>query len=151
MSEQRDDLAVAAVEEMTPALAGELTRLVPQLSSSATPPSFGELAEIASSPATTLFVARDGSGAAVGMLTLVVYRIPTGVNAVIEDVVVDESARGSGAGSALVEAALARARREGARHVDLTSRPSREAANRLYLKLGFAPRQTNVYRFDVRP
>jgi ribosomal protein S18 acetylase RimI-like enzyme len=95
-----------------------------------------------------LFVARDGSGAVVGSLTLALFRVPTGVRAWIEDVVVDEAARGSGAGAALVAAALDRAAAAGARTVDLTSRPSREAANRLYRRVGFVERVTNVYRYS---
>ena len=79
----------------------------------------------------------------------VVFRIPTAVRAIIEDVVVDAAARGRGVGEALTNAAVARARAEGCRTVDLTSRPSREAANRLYQRLGFQPRDTNVYRFDT--
>ena len=90
-------------------------------------------------------MARDGDRI-VGMLTLAVFLIPTGVRAWIEDVVVDEAARGSGVAADLVEAALARSAALGARTVDLTSRPDRAAANRLYLRLGFEVRQTNVYR-----
>ncbi len=89
-----------------------------------------------------------GPGPIVGSLTLAVFRVPTGLRAWIEDVVVDESARGAGAGEALVLAAVRRAEAEGARTVDLTSRPSREAANRLYLRVGFEARTTNVYRFS---
>ena len=80
------------------------------------------------------------------MLTLAVFRVPTGVRAWIEDVVVDDAARGAGVAGALVEAALGHSSRLGARTVDLTSRPNREAANRLYLRLGFEVRRTNVYR-----
>jgi ribosomal protein S18 acetylase RimI-like enzyme len=83
------------------------------------------------------------------LLTLVVFRIPTGVRAWIEDVVVDESARGHGVGEALNRAALDGARRKGAKTVDLTSRPSRAAANRLYQRLGFVARETNVYRYEL--
>ena len=83
------------------------------------------------------------------MLTLVLFRIPTGVRGIIEDVVVDESHRGQGIAAALTRYALDRAKRMGARTVDLTSRPSREAANRLYQKLGFQQRETNVYRITV--
>jgi ribosomal protein S18 acetylase RimI-like enzyme len=83
----------------------------------------------------------------VGTLTLVLFRIPTAMRAWIEDVVVDESARGAGVGEALTLAALERAADAGARTVDLTSRPSREAANRLYTRLGFELRETNVYRW----
>ena len=96
-------------------------------------------------PATTLFVAHDDD-VLVGMLTLAVFLVPTGLRAWIEDVVVDDAARGAGVASALVEAALAQATAQGARTVDLTSRPQREAANRLYLRLGFERRETNVYR-----
>jgi ribosomal protein S18 acetylase RimI-like enzyme len=95
-----------------------------------------------------LFAARVDSRV-VGLLTLVVFRIPTAVRAWIEDVVVDESARGKGVGEALNRAALDEARRRGAKTVDLTSRPSREAANRLYQRIGFVARETNVYRYDL--
>ena len=80
---------------------------------------------------------------------MALFRVPTGVLAWIEDVVVDESARGAGAGEKLVAAALGHAREVGAKSVDLTSRPSREAANRLYLRMGFETRQTNVYRYKM--
>jgi ribosomal protein S18 acetylase RimI-like enzyme len=122
---------------------------VGQLSSSAPAPTFEELRQIAASPATRLLVARSDDGQILGMLTLAVFRIPTGVRAWIEDVVVDDGARGRGVGAALSRHALELARAEGARTVELTSRPSREAANRLYQRLGFAPRETNVYRFTL--
>jgi ribosomal protein S18 acetylase RimI-like enzyme len=128
-----------------------LARLVPQLSSSAPAPSEQDIAAIASSPATVLLVARDGEGTVVGSLTLVVFRAPTGPRAWIEDVVVDSTTRSQGTGSALVREALARATAVGARTVDLTSRPSREAANRLYVRLGFVQRETNVYRWNHAP
>ena len=98
------------------------------------------------SPASVLLVARDPSGTIVGSLTLALFRVPTGLRAWIEDVVVDESARGGGVGEALVMDAVHRAEQAGARSVDLTSRPSRESANRLYRRLGFEERTTNVYR-----
>ena len=122
--------------------------MVPQLSSSNPVPDRAALAEIVSSPSTMLFVARL-DGIIVGTLTLAVFRIPTGLRAWIEDVVVDESARGHGVGEALNLTALAEARRRGCVTVDLTSRPSREAANRLYERLGFVRRETNVYRFEL--
>jgi ribosomal protein S18 acetylase RimI-like enzyme len=106
-----------------------------------------ELAEMVSSPATDVLIARVGTHI-VGSLTLVTFRIPTGVRAWIEDVVVDASARGKGVGEKLNLFALELARAKGAKTVDLTSRPSREAANRLYQRIGFAPRDTNVYRFS---
>ncbi len=100
------------------------------------------------SPACDVLVARL-DGAVVGTLTLVTFRIPTGVRAWIEDVVVDGAARGHGVGEQLNRYAIEVARGKGAATVDLTSRPSREAANRLYQRLGFKPRDTNVYRYDV--
>jgi ribosomal protein S18 acetylase RimI-like enzyme len=134
---------------VTPELVDAFARLLPQLSSAARPPGTAELQAIVASPATTLFVARDSGGAIVGSLTLAVFRIPTGVRAWIEDVVVDGTARGQGVGEALTRAALDHAKRAGARTVELTSRASREAANRLYRRMGFATRETNVYRFSV--
>lgn len=139
-----EQVAVADAE-----LAEAMAHLVPQLSRRGAVPSAYELEAIVTSPATTLFAAREGSGRIVGVLTLAVFRIPTGIRAWIEDVVVDESARGEGAGAALVRAALDHAARAGAVTVDLTSRPDREAANRLYLRLGFEARTTNVYRYTV--
>ncbi|HEX4540037.1 MAG TPA: GNAT family N-acetyltransferase [Acidimicrobiales bacterium] len=140
------EVRVEAATEVTAELVEAFAGLVPQLSSSSPPPGPAELAEIVESPATTLLVARLPAGEIVGTLTLVVFRIPTGVRAWIEDVVVDDGARGRGVGEALNEEAIRRAAAAGARSVDLTSRPSREAANRLYRRLGFEPRDTNVYR-----
>ncbi|MFU1928160.1 GNAT family N-acetyltransferase [Bordetella hinzii] len=120
-------------------------RLLPQLSRSAAPLTAAQLQEIVTTPGNDVFVARV-QGRIVGTLTLVHFRIPTGVRAWIEDVVVDGQARGSGAGQALVLAAVARARELGARTLDLTSNPAREAAHRLYEKTGFALRDTRVYR-----
>lgn len=140
-------LTVSEVSSVDDALVAAMAALVNQLSRSAAPPSREELVEIVRSPTTTLFVAESG-GQVVGSLTLAVFRIPTGVRAWIEDVVVDERARGQGAGAALSQAALGVARAKGARTVELTSRPSRGAANRLYQRLGFEERETNVYRYD---
>lgn len=142
---------VAGTGAVTTELVEAFARLIPQLSKSNPPPSAGELAAIAASDASILLIARDPEcdGDIVGSLTLVIFRIPTGARAWIEDVVVDESARGRGVGEALNRHALDRARADGCRTVDLTSRPSREAANRLYRRIGFTPRETNVYRFDL--
>jgi ribosomal protein S18 acetylase RimI-like enzyme len=140
-------VTVDEVTVVTPDLVDAFARLVPQLSNSSPPPSDGDLADIISSPS-VLLVARTPDGHIVGSLTLALFRVPTGLRAWIEDVVVDESARGAGAGEALVLAAVARARAAGSRSVDLTSRPSRQAANRLYQRLGFEARATNVYRFS---
>ena len=124
-------------------------RLIPQLSSSAKPMSNSELLEIVNSESTLMFVARVNNEI-VGLLTLAIFRIPTAMRAWIEDVVVDSLARGHGVGEALNLAAIAEAKRRGAKTVDLTSRPSREAANKLYQRIGFVERDTNVYRFDVK-
>jgi len=139
-------VTVSEALEVTDELVEAFALLIPQLSSSSAPTSRDELDAIVNSEASVLFLARDAGGRIVGSLTLVVFRIPTGVRAWIEDVVVDGSARGAGAGEALVAAAIERAGAVGSRTVDLTSRPSREAANRLYVRLGFESRTTNVYR-----
>ena len=141
-------VVVVEATEVTPELVAAFERLIPQLSSSNPPPPAVELEEIVSSPATVLFLARVDDEI-VGSLTLALFRIPTGLRAWIEDVVVDGEARGRGVGEALNQAALAHARSVGARTVDLTSRPSREAANRLYQRIGFVERETNVYRYSL--
>jgi ribosomal protein S18 acetylase RimI-like enzyme len=123
-------------------------RLIPQLSSSSKPITREELQEIIDSESTVLFAAQS-DGEIVGLLTLAVFRIPTALRAWIEDVVVDERTRGKGVGEALNRAALAEAKRRGAKTVDLTSRPTREAANWLYQRIGFVRRDTNVYRYDL--
>lgn len=151
---------IADPSEITEGFAAAFGRLVPQLSRSAEIPTAEELAEIVRSPATVLLVAygrgdgEDGGGEhskaeIIGSLTLVLFRIPTGLRARIEDVVVDESARGAGVGRALNATAMERAAAAGARSIDLTSSPAREAANELYLSLGFKQRDTNVYRAEL--
>lgn len=124
-------------------------KLTPQLSSSSPAPSKRELSAIIKSDSATVLVAEDESGTILGSMTLVVFRIPTGVRAWIEDVVVDTEARGMGIGQALNEYAIKLAEQAGAKTIDLTSRPSRESANRLYQRLGFVARETNVYRYSI--
>jgi ribosomal protein S18 acetylase RimI-like enzyme len=135
--------------EVTEELVAAFERLLPQLSSSNRPPSKTDLAEIVSSPASVLLLARDPEqqGKIVGTLTLVLFRIPTARRAWIEDVVVVAAARGKGVGEALNRAALQRAAAAGVKTVDLTSRPARAAANRLYKRLGFVVRDSNLYRY----
>jgi ribosomal protein S18 acetylase RimI-like enzyme len=144
-------IEVTEVTDVTAEVVAAFERLIPQLSRSNPPPGQAELAAMAASEASTLLIARDPDrgGEIVGSLTLAIFRIPTGLRAWIEDVVVDESARGRGVGESLNQHAIALARAAGARTVDLTSRPSREAANRLYQRIGFTERETNVYRFDL--
>ena len=133
---------------MTDEVADALTRLLPQLSRSAHPPTPEELRRFVGHEATTLLVARV-DGVLVGTLTLVMFPLITGVRARVEDVVVDDSARNRGVGRALTEEALRLATAANARTVDLTSRPDREAANRLYRGLGFQPRESFVYRYST--
>jgi ribosomal protein S18 acetylase RimI-like enzyme len=143
------DVVVTEATEASAELVDAFARLIPQLSSSNPPPTAEEVADMVAAPSSVVLVARNGaSGVILGSLTLALFRIPTGVRAWIEDVVVDESARGRGVGEALTRHALDRARAAGARTVDLTSRPSRAAANRLYQRVGFTERSTNIYRFS---
>jgi ribosomal protein S18 acetylase RimI-like enzyme len=140
---------IETITAITPSVANSIAALVDQLSSSAKAPAQDELETIVNAPGTVLLAVRQ-SGRLVGMLTLVVFAIPTGIRAIIEDVVVDEQYRGQGVAQALTKEALVQAEAAGARTVDLTSRPSREAANRLYQKLGFQKRESNVYRYTLR-
>jgi ribosomal protein S18 acetylase RimI-like enzyme len=145
----RAEIEVDVVHEATDELAEAFARLIPQLSKTANPPDRRALAEIITAPCNTLLVARDRSkgGRIIGTLTLAIFRIPTGMRAWIEDVVVDADARGGGAGAALTLEAMRIAKLKGARTIDLTSRASRVAAHRLYESAGFAIRETNVYRY----
>lgn len=137
---------VEVLTSATPEIVEAFRRLVPQLSRSAPPPGHDELTRMISSPAITMLIARTGQHIA-GTLTLAIFPIPTGIRAWIEDVVVDEAARGLGIGEALTRKALDIAREAGARTVDLTSRPSRVAAGRLYERVGFAERESRLYRY----
>ena len=141
-------VTIEIATEVTDELVQAFARLIPQLSKNSPPPSVAELTEMVQSPASDVLIARLDE-VAVGTLTLVVFRIPTGVRAWIEDVVVDDSATGHGVGEVLNRFAMDLARRKGAKTVDLTSRPSRAAANRLYQRIGFIQRDTNVYRYNL--
>lgn len=148
-------MTVELITAATPEIHEAMGRLIPQLSRSAAPMSEADVQRFLSQDSVHLFAFRpdeadtQGNRPILGMLSLVTFEIPTGVRAWIEDVVVDEAARGHGAGFALVDAALEHAKNVGARTVDLTSRPSREAANRLYQRAGFQLRETNVYRVTL--
>ena len=148
-------MTVELITAATPELHEAMGRLLPQLSRSAAPMSEADVERFLSQSSVHLFVFRaetadaDGNNPILGMLSLATFEIPTGVRAWVEDVVVDEAARGQGAGLALVEAAIEHAKTVGARTVDLTSRPTREAANRLYRRAGFQLRETNVYRVTL--
>lgn len=121
-------------------------RLVPQLTDNNPPPSLNDLAALVRDSASTLMVARNESAEIIGALTLTVYRVPTGIRSIIEDVIVDSSARGQGVGEALLDRAIEVAREKGAGNISLTCNPMREAANRLYQRMGFKKRNTNAYQ-----
>jgi ribosomal protein S18 acetylase RimI-like enzyme len=142
------DVRIEQLDDVDRELVDAVGRLLPQLSSSASSLSGEDLQRIVDAEATVVLVARI-DGRTVGWLTLVVFTIPTGVRAWIEDVVVDEDVRGRGIGKALTLRALELAATSGARTVDLTSRPSRHAANAMYESLGFRRRDTNVYRYEL--
>ena len=148
-------MTIELITAATPEIHEAMGRLIPQLSRSAAPMSEADVERFLSQDSVHLFAFRpdeadaQGNRPILGMLSLVAFEIPTGVRAWVEDVVVDEGARGQGAGQALVVAAIQHAQKIGARTVDLTSRPSREAANRLYQRAGFQLRETNVYRVTL--
>jgi len=142
------EIWIEEVDVVDPEVIQALRRLIPQLSQSAPTVEAYDLESIVTAPDTTLFVARSDAGI-VGTLTLVLFRSPSGARGWIEDVVVDVAVRGQGVGEALVDAAIALARKASSRTVDLTSNPKREGANRLYVRCGFVQRDTNVYRFSL--
>lgn len=141
-------MRVVEADHVSPDLVAAFTRLVNQVSRTSPPPTYDDLTEMVDAPGTHLLLALDDSDHIAGTLTVVVFRIPTGVRAWIEDVVVDEGARRQGIGEKLTRHALGLATAAGARTVDLTSRPGREAANAMYRKLGFQLRETNVWRYQ---
>jgi ribosomal protein S18 acetylase RimI-like enzyme len=141
-------IAIEELSEVTDEVVEAFARLLPQLSTSAAPLDAGALGDVVSSPAVTVLLAKS-EGTIVGTTSLVVFHIPTGVRAWIEDVIVDSAAGHQGIGKALVREAVDRARKAGARSVDLTTRPSRVAAGNLYEKVGFTQRDTRVYRYAI--
>jgi ribosomal protein S18 acetylase RimI-like enzyme len=140
---------VEVLDQVTGEVVEAFGRLLPQLSRSAAPLGQAELETVVGCPANTVLIARS-AGTIVGTTTLVMFPLPTGLRAWIEDVVVDEAARGQGAGEAMTREALRLAREAGSRTVDLTSRPSREAAGRLYERAGFELRESRLYRYSFR-
>jgi ribosomal protein S18 acetylase RimI-like enzyme len=144
-------MLIEKVTRPTDELLRAMQQLIPQLGAHKVPPDPDELVALLASEGCTLLAARDpdASGRIVGLLCLNVYRVPTGVRSIIEDVVVDESVRGKGIGEALMRRALDLAREAGASGVALTSRPDREAANRLYQSMGFELRKTNAYIYKL--
>jgi ribosomal protein S18 acetylase RimI-like enzyme len=149
MANSSPHLTIMPVTSLSDGLYHACQQLIPQLTHNNPPPTQQELASLLSSGSSTLFIAShpDFGDAIIGLATLVLYRVPTGLRAYIEDVVVDELARGRGFGEALTRACLERARKAGASQVMLTSNPNRVVANRLYQQMGFELRNTNVYRY----
>jgi len=143
---------ITLVTEMTDELFQACQRLVPQLTDNNPPPTREQLAQMLASPTSFLYLAshQDFGDELIGMATLILYRVPTGLRGYIEDVVVDEKARGKRIGEALSRACLERAEQAGAAQVMLTSNPGRDAANRLYQRMGFELRKTNVYRYGFK-
>ena len=139
------DIATRADDELYEAF----QRLVPQLTQNNPPPTREDLFALINDSSSTLLLARDDSGQIVGALNLTVYRVPTGIRSIIEDVIVDISARGQGVGEALMQYAIDLAKGKGAANISLTSNPIRVAANKLYLKLGFQKRETNAYQIKL--
>jgi GNAT superfamily N-acetyltransferase len=136
---------IEPVTEATPEVYAALERLLPQLNPQLPVPSLERLRAIIADPAVTLLLARDGEQI-VGTTTVIVYTTPFWIKARLDEVVVDESARGKGVGAALVQASLDLAREKGVEVVELQSGVHREEANRLYPRMGFKLRETNVYR-----
>ena len=142
-------VTIRPVTEVTKSLTDAYKVLIPQLSSSSNPPTEEALQRIIESDSAQILIAEDEkNGGILGTMTLIIFQIPTGIRAWIEDVVVDSSARGRGIGKKLNLAALELAKQAGAKTVDLTSRPARKEANQLYKDIGFIQRETNVYRFS---
>jgi ribosomal protein S18 acetylase RimI-like enzyme len=141
-------VGIEVVHFVTDEVVRAFGRLLPQLSRTAKALDAEALNTLVEWRGNQLVVARV-DGEIMGVLTLVLFPIPTGLRAWIEDVVVDEGARGRGIGGALLQEAVRLARAAGARTVDLTSRPSREAANRLYERLEFQLRDSKVYRLTI--
>jgi ribosomal protein S18 acetylase RimI-like enzyme len=143
-------MKIEQVAELTDEIVEAVGRLTVQLSPNASMPGWEGLDEVVNSNCTSLFIAKDESGVVIGMAILATYRISTGIRTYIEDVVVDEKARGKGVGEALCKHVIQEARELGATTIDLTSRPSREAANGLYQKMGFEKRDANLYRLTLK-
>jgi ribosomal protein S18 acetylase RimI-like enzyme len=136
-------MTIEQVHEATPELVETIRKLLPQLTEARTPPTLEQLQKVVTNQ--TLLLARDEEGRVMGTLTFVLYRVSSGVKGRLEDVIVDESARGCGVGEALVREGMRRANEAGVLMLELTSMPYRQSANRLYKRLGFVRKPTNVY------
>jgi ribosomal protein S18 acetylase RimI-like enzyme len=144
---------IERVREATPEIVEALNRLIPQLTTNNPPPRAADVRALVDTDANVLLIARqtDAPSRILGSGCVCAYRVPTGVRAVVEDVVVDVTARGQGIGEALLHALIAAAGEMGAKGVSLTSNPARGAANKLYLRMGFKLRNTNSYYYQIVP
>jgi len=144
-------MSIHKITEPTEEVYLALHRLIPQLGAHKVKPTWDEFCVLVKSEASLLLAARDSeeSHNIVGILCLTIYRVPTGIRSIIEDVIVDEKMRGKGIGKALVLHAIEIARDVGASGISLTSNPQREAANQLYRSLGFELRKTNPYFYKL--
>ena len=142
-------MTIVRIMEYSSEVLEAMNELLPLLSESAQPLTDKQLVAIIQSPSTYLLMAGEDS-LYYGSLTLVTFKIPTGTKAWIEDVVVKKNARGKGVGRILLHRAIDLAKELGATTVDLTSNPSRKAANKLYNMVGFEPRRTNMYRYTIK-
>jgi ribosomal protein S18 acetylase RimI-like enzyme len=136
-------MTIEQVREATPELVETIRGLLPQLTEARKPPTLEQLREVVANQ--TLLLARDDDGSVLGTLTFVLYRVSSGMKGRLEDVIVDESARGRGVGETLVREGMRRANEAGVLMLELTSMPYRQSANRLYRRLGFVRKPTNVY------
>lgn len=142
---------ITPVNTVTVEIADAFQRLLPQLTTNHPPPTYADLEALVAFAGSTLVVARESESAPIiGAATLSLLRTPTGLHARLEDVIVDEAARGQGVGEALTREIVRLAKEAGADFIALTSNPKREAANRLYQRVGFTKWETNVYRMDIR-
>ena len=143
-------MRIEAVTEVTPQIHAALARLLPQLNSRLPVPSAERLQRIIDDPAVTLLVAKDG-GEIIGTSTVIVYSTPFWIKARLDEVVVDDSARGRGVGEALVKACLEIGRERGAEVAELQPGrgPERAVAHRLYERIGFKLRETDVFRIEL--
>jgi len=142
-------IKIEKVERVDTELIAGIQKLFPQLTQYSPIPKEIDLAKIVASDTTSIWLAKNKTGVILGMLNLAIYRTTTGIHAWIEDVVVDQNARRQGIAAQLTHAAVEHAKEKGAKAVSLTSRPAREAANLLYIKLGFEKVETNLYRMRL--
>ena len=143
---------IGKVSEVTEELYNAVKSLIPQLGVHKVCPTWAELNALVCAESATLLIARypDEASEIAGMLTLTVYRVPTGMRSIVEDVIVDEKLRRRGIAEALMRRAIGLAGQAGASVLTLSSNHTREAANKLYQSMGFQKRETNSYLYKIK-